>query len=139
MDVDGVLHPDSGQIIFFEQSCLLMARIVQVTGASVVVSSTWRKYPDKMEKLGRIFDALGLAPIHDVTPDFAGGFLVRDAEICDWLDRHPDVSRWIAIDDFNLVGLNSPHTGRFTGHFVQTDTLVGLQPQEAALAIQLLS
>lgn len=138
LDVDGVLHPEMGKIIFTETCCRRLARIIHCTGASVVLSSTWRKYEDKFEKLSKVFGCLQLPPIFDRTPDF-GGVFRRDAEICDWLDRHPGVVRWIAIDDIPLDSFDSPHAKRLVGHFVNTRSEAGLSEQDADKAIALLT
>jgi len=68
----------------------------------------------------------------------------RAAEICEWLDRHPDVSRWIAIDDMDLLGaLVRPkqiaQASRLRGHLVRTRCEEGLTQPEADLAVRLLS
>jgi len=137
LDVDGVLHPETGHKIFNESSCRLLAWIVKTTGASLVVSSTWRKKAEKMESLAKILQVLEVPPVVGTTPDF-GSLLKRDAEICAWLDQHPGVEQWIAIDDMNLVAFGTPHAERLKGHFVNTRTDLGLQQEDAEAAVRLL-
>lgn len=135
LDVDGVLHSLFGEDVFAEGCCSLMERLVKSTGATVVLSSTWRLEPENMVELNKMFQERGLPPIAEKTLDL---LTHREAEICEWLDRHPEVSRWIAIDDMDLVVRDNEHARRLQGHFVRTDMSVGLTPADAELALRLL-
>jgi HAD domain in Swiss Army Knife RNA repair proteins len=73
----------------------LLARFRQLldrTGASVVLSSTWRYDP------AGIFSAKRYGvPFIDITPDMQGD--ARSKEIVAWLWNHPEVARFAVIDD----------------------------------------
>lgn len=56
----------------------------------------------------------------------------REAEICEWLDRHPSVGTWIAIDDMDLLSSDSEHARRLRGHVVHTNADTGLTLQDAS-------
>jgi len=72
-------------------------RIVEATGAKIVVCSTWRLIHD-IAWLRSHLAGQGLrAEIIDVTPDIPHG--TRGNEILKWLDAHPGVSSWVVIDD----------------------------------------
>lgn len=136
LDVDGVLHSLYGDDLFRETCCSLLERIVRSTGAAIVLSSTWRTEPGKVAVINSVLMQKRLAPVADSTEDLSGP---REAEICEWLDRHPAVRRWIAIDDMDLGAPGtSAHTLRMRGHFVRTNSDTGLTPQDADLAIRLL-
>jgi hypothetical protein len=138
LDVDGVLHPEEQQVLFHEPACRQLERIIKTTGASVVLSSTWRKYKDKTEKLNKILDVMEIPRVYSRTPDY-GGIYQRDAEICNWLDENgAGLTHWIAIDDFNLPGFNTSHSPRLVGHFVHV-TSGCLKPGDGDLAIRLLT
>jgi len=139
LDIDGVLHPMEGNQIFNETCCRFLQQIIQTTGASVVLSSTWRKIPRQKDLVNKMLAALGLAQLIGQTPDLGGGANSRDAEICDWVDKHPSIKRWIAIDDMDLTGGPTLAAQRLRGHFVRTDKNIGLTPQTKDLAIGMLT
>lgn len=69
----------------------LIQRICNKSNVKIVVSSTWRK----MFSYQEIGANLKL-PTIDSTPEFSGW---RGYEIKDWLDRHPEVTKYAIIDD----------------------------------------
>lgn len=91
--------------------------ILEATGAEIVISSDW-KYHATLEELQDYYKQQGInkLPI-DVTLPFGklgiGNVDYNDLEaercyeILDWLERHPTVEKWIAIDDLNLYKLPS--------------------------------
>lgn len=76
---------------------------------SIVLSSTWRLHPE-------MWDHLNEAGIRwvDITPDIGA----RRQEIRYWLNQHPEVTKWAAIDDMVLSALDE--------HWVKTDTDTGI-------------
>lgn len=69
LDVDGVLHPlvvgfRDGRLAeahLFAQGCmLLLKRIVDATGAELVLSSSWRQFEAPRERLAAALAAHGL-------------------------------------------------------------------------------
>jgi hypothetical protein len=69
-----------------------LRRLLEITGAQVVLSSNWRYDP------AGIFSARHYGiPFIDVTPDLPGE--PRCNPIREWLRRHPDIERFIVIDD----------------------------------------
>lgn len=71
----------------------LLRRAVSDTKAVCVLSSTWRL--DGEETRERLSNFLEI-PIIDSTKSF---FDVRGVEIKEWLDRHPEVTKYAIIDD----------------------------------------
>lgn len=110
-DVDGVLNEDTtptrtqSRVIFIDEEKLLrLKRIVDATGAKIVLSSTWRydrddpKYNGDFLELREAFHNVGL-DFYDFTPIDAIG-IRRGMEIRAWLGLHRgEVDRFIILDD----------------------------------------
>lgn len=109
-DIDGVLNEDStptrtkSRVIFIDEEKLLrLKRIVDATGAKIVLSSTWRydrenaKFNADFLELQEAFHKVGLE-FYSFTPVDAIG-IRRGMEITAWLGLHPEVERHIILDD----------------------------------------
>ena len=109
-DVDGVLNEDTtpartkSRVIFIDEEKLLhLKRIVDATGAEIVLSSTWRydrddaRYNGDFLELQEAFRKVGLE-LYSYTPVDAIG-IRRGMEIRAWLGMHPEVERYIILDD----------------------------------------
>lgn len=139
LDVDGVLHSLHGSNDFFVEECMqTLKKIMHGSGASIVLSSTWRTRADQVTLLNRQLRSYGISEVVDQTKDFSNGqhrfHRAREEEICEWLDRHPEVKRWVVLDDLDLVAADSPQAMRLRGHFVKTDSEVGLRFEHVAKA-----
>lgn len=147
-DVDGVLNEDStptrtkSRVIFIDDDKLLrLKRIVDATGARIVLSSTWRydrndsKYNGDFLELQEAFHNVGLE-FYDYTPVDAIG-VRRGMEIRAWLGLHRgEVEQFIILDDdlfdFEERGL--------LPHLVKTDFAYGgLTDELTQEAIEMLS
>lgn len=81
--------------------------------------------------------------LHDVTPTMdarAGGSVISSAvkrceEIAGWLDDHPEVTRFVILDDDWDAGA----LPELKPSFIQTDSFVGLTPETAARCVEFLS
>lgn len=100
LDIDGVVNcaktvnRHGGYIGIDPFMALLVNRICEATGASIVLSSSWRLSEDGKDEVNRhIFPRF-----IDVTP-YKHGLKSRGSEIKDWLDRHPEVMRYAILDD----------------------------------------
>ena len=98
LDIDGVLNSRktlNARKFPYAIDQELLTRLLQLleqTGASVVLSSTWRYDP------AGIFSAKHHGvPFIDITPDMPDE--PRCKEILEWLRHHPEVTRFIVIDD----------------------------------------
>lgn len=109
-DVDGVLNDDTtptrtkSRFIFVDDEKLLrLKRIVDATGAKIVLSSTWRYdredplYNGDFLELQEAFRNVGL-DFYSYTPVDAFGTR-RGMEIKAWLGLHPEVDNFIILDD----------------------------------------
>ena len=118
-------------------------RLVAATGAKIVVSSTWRKIFDPPE-LHRIFSEHGLvAEIVGETPEGhkepglpeTYGYperMERGYEIDYWLRQHPEVERFVILDDGSDMAMHGKR-------LVQTDCEDGLCDEHVDLAIRVLA
>lgn len=110
LDVDGVLNEESTQtrtksncIFVDEAKLLLLKRIVDTTGAKLVLSSTWRydrndaRYNGDFLQLQEAIRAVGL-DFYSFTPEDVLG-IRRGMEIKAWLGTHPEVKQFVILDD----------------------------------------
>lgn len=138
LDVDGVLNMyGSGGIYALNRKRLqLLQKIIQETDAKIVLSSTWRILSEARRRLKNVLGYRGLS-IHDVTPQFGvkenGERFYRGHEINDWLDRHPEVTQYVILDD------DGDMLDTQLRHFVQTDGKIGLTETLAYRATYILN
>lgn len=146
LDIDGVLVacPEGEHTApQFTPCCVEALKIIiqAVPGLQIVFSTTWR-LPPHVDRLHDEWRAHGLpvAIARDGTPDTrddaeVSRFLRRGLEIAEWLEAHPDVTRWVVVDD-ERMGIE-PVLG--IERCVFTDPRRGLTVDEAARAIGILS
>lgn len=76
----------------------LVKQIIKETGCLVVLSSTWRLYPEARAVVKR-----DVCHFIDCTKDLQRGakrgVVERGVEVQEWLDRHPSVTQYAIIDD----------------------------------------
>jgi hypothetical protein len=145
LDFDGVLNttadePDvSGELwteAWLDEALVArLARLVEATEATVVLSTSWRQRRSR-EELAAMLGLRGYAGgVHDVTPRLPrpaeGERLVRASEITAWLATHPDVRSFVILDDHTEFGdLSAQH--------VAIDPAVGLTDADVRRALTLL-
>jgi hypothetical protein len=114
LDFDGVLnvipqgHDDFGGIFhlnFVEN----LGRIIEVTGAKLIISSSWRHMG--LERLNRMWESRGYpGEIIGITPDLRWGTpedrlepgeekYIRGDEIQAILDQKPEITNYVILDD----------------------------------------
>ena len=138
LDVDGVLtstahtlrcrrehrpqHPSG--MDWLDPSCVEALRhIVNATGASVVISSSWRELG--LERLQEIFKESGVPVVpEDTTPVW---ILVKRDAIAAWIAAHQQ-DKYVILDDAD----------QRLGHQVKTDPETGLTMGDAEKAIRIL-
>lgn len=117
-------------------------RLIAATGAKVVISSSWRKLLDPAELLailvnhGFVGEIIGETPRGD-EPELRALYeypqhYYRGYEIGFWLRQHPEVERFVILDDGSDMEM---HTHRL----VQTDAQEGLLDEHVDLAIAMLT
>jgi len=155
LDVDGVLNSaDSKNTGVISPVFLSRLReIIAATGASVVLSSTWRNWPQLRVLIMAALpkgSVVGQTPLED---EQVWRNDVRPREIRDFLHQIEanigHVTSWAAIDDMDLIrqanalACKDPSmidfAERLVAHFVKTEKDSGLQDPQAAHLLQLLS
>lgn len=143
LDFDGVLNSrrfraaQSG--IIDEKHMTSLRRIVEATGAGIVLSTSWRVHwdasPENRSETGREIDRIfGKYGIEIIGKTPVGDGFDRAREIRRWLDGHPDVERYVILDD-------SPFGwGELAEHLVATGGLHdGLDDRTAEMAVAVLN
>ena len=151
LDIDGVIAtPTSVRNNYLEgrepteyrydsMSLAYVGRLVERTGAVVVLSSTWREDLDTadpylraiMDNLCRQLEEVG-APVADVTPRVLGGD--RSSEVAAWLEAHP-CEGWVIIDDLARFELRPDVC---EGHLVIIEDSEGIRQQHYLRALDAL-
>ncbi len=112
LDIDGVLNDfDSRQenrVLIDEDMVSRLKKIVAISGASIILTSSWRIYheaytADKtidshFQKLLDAFEKYGLT-ISGATAEIGYGSRSRPMEIRHWLLDKPDVESFVILDD----------------------------------------
>ena len=99
---------------FDKKAIKVLNEILEQTGAEIVVSSDWKNWCT-VEEMGDYYERQGIIkrPI-DFTGNMIDGSKVtwyrnwdlegtRSLEIQEWLNNHPEVTHWVAIDDLNMA------------------------------------
>ena len=160
LDIDGVLAPFGGRAPpgpppqrsakldadaafapFDEQCTKRLAAIVEATGATIVLSSSWRARADAVAVIERRFRAFG-PPLSEKVPlptTDINYHSVRQWEIARYLEKRP-ARRWVALDDEELVGGEECAARRalFEGRVSTIDSTAGLQDAHVDEAIRVL-
>ena len=99
---------DSAFDRFNQKAIKVLNQILDETDAEIVISSDWR-FHCTIEQMQELYKIRGIRkyPIDFTTHivDIAGlDYLEhnRQKEIKDWLENHPEVTDWVAVDDLNM-------------------------------------
>jgi hypothetical protein len=145
LDFDGVLNSEKfvldNKDLFINQAFSMqqnldkeavarLNKIIELTGAKVVVSSTWRIL-NSIEKLQKILDNHGFTgEIIGKTGRAANG--LRGNEIAAWLNENGPVEAFVIIDDdSDMVHLMHK--------LVQTNWKLGLQDEHVVKCVEILN
>lgn len=100
---------------FDPKAIKLLNRILDETGAEIVVSSDWRNWSTR-EQMQEMYVTRGIKPLIGMTPflencEVPNGFIwshetdleqTRSLEILQWIKDHPGVTHWVAVDDLDM-------------------------------------
>ena len=155
LDIDGVLSPrwwdsdkqsDNYGCLFDAKAVANLGKIIEETGAEIVVSSSWKLMG--FQALQDMWKDRKLpGEIIDITPNYISDELLlkensanvdylfeRGSEIRGWLLLHgDDVSRYVIIDDMDDILPEQQF------HFVQTDPEVGITNDDVKKVVHLLN
>jgi hypothetical protein len=161
LDIDGVLLPmsqaqrSSPDPFAFPQVCLdALERLLSSSGATLVLSSTWRNWPYQQRNIADQFAARGGPVLQAVASGCVDGQFPltteigvqkpRQHEIAEFLSTTESVGadgEWVALDDEELVlgGINASRAALFQPRAVKVDERVGLTLELADRAVAQLS
>ncbi len=159
LDIDGVLNTkwwytqmdrnsprDQYGYAFDPKAVANLKRIVEETGAGIVISSSWKSFG--FSELEEMWTDRGLpGKLIGVTPNSVSDelllnadidsielFHIRGEEIKEWLTKHgKNVSNYAIIDDMDNM-LSEQHS-----HFVHTNPEVGITEEDAEKAIAIIN
>ena len=142
LDVDGVLNDahtkdnaPSGAVGVSYGKIMLVKKIIDSTGAKVVLSSDWRCCNRETDKDFRYLKgSLHLCGVefYDFTPDISPS--KRGLEILHWMGDK-EIDSWVVIDDIEFGDF---YRKEFNNHLVITDPSDGLTENDAMKAINIL-
>lgn len=119
LDIDGVLNDDDYTgIKVHEDKVKLLAKLVDETGADIIISSSWRYHirqyilkisegeeiPQSMKSerlLASLFEKYNLK-ISGFTPELSSGPDARPMEIRAWLTNQINIESFVILDDDNF-------------------------------------
>ena len=101
---------------FDKKAVNVLNEIIEETDAEIVISSDWKLHAT-LEELGDYYESQGIIKrpiaitpnLYDFDPDSAGlyhwkGWMerARILEIKKYLEQHPEITHWVAVDDLNM-------------------------------------
>lgn len=118
-------------------------RLVAATQSKIVISSSWRMLfdPPELQRIlvehGLVAEIIGETPDGQDEPEMLDVYgpldrIFRGHEIDFWLRQHPEVTRFVILDDASDMAM---HKNRL----VQTDCEEGLLDEHVDLAIRVMS
>ena len=136
LDFDGVLNDSQTQPEFGIEAKFVdrLNVLIEKTGAKVVISSSWRLYGLLqcsliLENAGFKGEVIGLTP--ERVREWGKQGPPRGLEIQAWLDAHPEVEKFVILDD----EADMEHLLPF---LVKTSMVTGLEDHHVALAVAVL-
>lgn len=155
LDIDGVLNCRTSKSYCHDDICGVitgidsdkvrrLAKIVEATGAEIVLSSDWKdgwsKYytsskPSHAKYLDNHLYKKGRLTIKDKTPNTSNGSWYRGDEILTYLRSHQDITDYVILDDTFFEDFS---TKEIEEHLVLTGYKVGLTDADVEKAIRIL-
>jgi|UniRef100_A0A7S3B938 hypothetical protein len=136
LDIDGVLCCHTSELLD-EEPIAQLRRVVDQTGAEIVLSSDWRRHPGLLAKAEAALSTIG-AKLVGQTPCRSKNQPLRPLEIMQWLAENELAAsqQWVVLDDRML--LEEVGGASLQGRFVQCDAKKGLDVHTADQLIRLL-
>jgi hypothetical protein len=110
LDIDGVVnnrrsaahYSYRGAIGIDPHLAFLVGKLVMDTDIKVVLSSSWRHWPEGREEIRKqVVDFIDITPTLPRPPGMGRDYCERGREIKAWLDGHPEVTKYAIVDDDN--------------------------------------
>lgn len=134
-------HDEYGQL-FFYQNCEALQKIVDETGAKIVISSTWRMAGEsEMKALWKHRNLAG--EIIGITPTETQVVESGEAEFYDMVCRGMEIAHWIKHNNFKgnyvIIDDTEDMLKEQEQFFVVTNGYVGLTLKDAKRAVEILN
>jgi len=134
-------HDEYGQL-FFYQNCEALQKIIDETGAKIVISSTWRMSGEsEMKALWKHRNLTG--EIIGITPNEVDVVESGKAEFYDEVCRGDEIKLWIKRNDFKgnyvIIDDTKDMLKEQEPYFVVTNSYCGLTLKDAEKAIEILN
>ena len=172
LDVDGVLHPLNEKHLpkgvplsalvergendecgfpvlegeFIERCMYALKKIVDGSGADIVLSSTWREDKCGRDAVNEQLEKYGIKPAIGYTPMLSGCFDRRRAkEIFSWIVKHEFFGNFLILDDSDIFNEESEKLKKdklfnlLHPHFLRCDMSIALSAHNVAHAITTLA
>ena len=102
---------------FNNKAIKVLNQIIEETDCEIVVSSDWR-FHASLEQMQELYRIRGVKKVPiDYTRDFSSTLEKaaesRSFEILDWLKAHPEVTKWVAVDDLDMKERYGDISGNF--------------------------
>lgn len=147
LELDGVLNarPDSRLILLEGGPCLMLRRLLQASGATLVLSTSWRRHHEYILQALTNFGVFGEAEspskvlLHTAPHADASR---KDLEILNWLRKQKvgasgvHIISWVSLDTADL--LQWPSAPHLEGHVVRVSPEVGLSQGNVEAALEVL-
>lgn len=117
--------------ILDERAICQLRRIVETTGAEIILSSSWRWYKDQRNTVHKQLKRKNIDFI-DTTPIEITIKMSRADEINAWLKKHPEIDNYVILDDEEIKDI------KLIPHLVKTTFKHGLTRDKAEQAIKIL-
>ena len=117
--------------ILDERAICQLRRIVETTGAEIILSSSWRWYKDQRNTVHKQLKRKNIDFI-DTTPIEITVKMSRTDEINAWLKKHPEIDNYVILDDEEIKDI------KLIPHLVRTTFKHGLTRDKAEQAIKIL-
>lgn len=134
-------HDEYGQL-FFYHNCDALKKIIDETGAKIVISSTWRMAGESQMK--ELWNHRNLAgEIIGITPTETEVVESGDSEFYDMVCRGMEIAHWIKNNNFTgnyvIIDDTEDMLKEQEHFFVKTNSFVGLTLKDADKAILILN
>lgn len=157
LDIDGVLNnfdsPEVHREVIDKNMVLRLKRIVDASGANIILTSSWRLFyhtwqncgdqrlAEHYKKLMAAFEESNIT-VYGVTNEVSYGANSRPEEINEWLGSHQDIKNYVILDDSSWDwGILSDYvvTTRRRDYYSENGWRSGLEDEDADRAISILS
>jgi len=150
LDIDGVLNNDSDEILRLGKGSPLegahycptlvekLNKIVSLTGAKIVLSSTWRLGLTLCEVKSMLEEMSIQGEVVGMTENYNNGFVFRGNEIYKWIKDNKDLigKPYYEYQDYVILDDDSDMLYWQRNNFVQTHGLKGLTNSNVMEAVE---